>query len=64
MELSAARYSGRGYSEKQDDHEEGEELTPDELMLAAKNKFDTMKEKGIWKRPTARRKDHCTRSKV
>jgi hypothetical protein len=26
---------------KQDDHEEGEELTPDELMLAAKNKYDT-----------------------
>jgi predicted Mrr-cat superfamily restriction endonuclease len=27
---------------KQDDHEEGEELTPDELMQAAKNKYDTM----------------------
>ena len=41
---------------KQDDHEEGEELTPDELMLAAKNKFDTMKEKGIWNAPTAEEK--------
>ena len=41
---------------KQDDHEEGEELTSDELMLAAKNKFDTMKEKGIWNAPTAEEK--------
>ena len=41
---------------KQDDHEEGEEVTPDELMLAAKNKFDTMKEKGIWNAPTAEEK--------
>jgi hypothetical protein len=41
---------------KQDDHEEGEELTSDELMLAAKNKFDTMKVKGIWKAPTAEEK--------
>jgi hypothetical protein len=41
---------------KQDDHEEGEELTSDELMLAAKNKFDTMKEKGTWNAPTAEEK--------
>jgi hypothetical protein len=41
---------------KQDDHEVGEEVTPDELMLAAKNKFDTMKEKGIWNAPTAKEK--------
>ena len=41
---------------KQDDHEEGEELTPDELMLAAKNKYDTMKEKGTWNAPTAEEK--------
>jgi hypothetical protein len=31
-------------------------VTPDELMLAAKNKFDTMKEKGIWNAPTAEEK--------
>jgi hypothetical protein len=37
---------------KQDDHEEGEELTPDALMLAAKNKYDTMVEKGTWNAPT------------
>ena len=37
---------------KQDDHEEGEELTPDKLMQAAKNKYDTMVEKGIWNAPT------------
>ena len=41
---------------KQDDHEEGEELTPDELMLAAKNKYDVMKEKGTWNAPTAEEK--------
>ena len=41
---------------KQDDHEEGEELTPDELMIAAKNKFDTMVEKGTWNAPTAEEK--------
>ncbi len=42
--------------QKQDGHEEGEEFTPDELMLAAKNKFGTMKEKGIWNAPTAEEK--------
>ena len=41
---------------KQDDHEEGETITPDELMLAAKNKFDTMVEKGTWNAPTAEEK--------
>ena len=41
---------------KQDDHEEGETITPDELMLAAKNKYDTMVEKGIWNAPTAEEK--------
>jgi hypothetical protein len=41
---------------KQDDHEEGEEITPDELMQAAKNKYDTMVEKGIWNAPTAEEK--------
>jgi hypothetical protein len=41
---------------KQDDHEEGEEITPDELMIAAKNKYDTMVEKGIWNAPTAEEK--------
>jgi len=41
---------------KQDDHEEGEEITPDELMLAAKNKYDTMVEKGTWNAPTAEEK--------
>ena len=33
-------------SRKQDDHEEGETITPDELMQAAKNKHDAMVEKG------------------
>ena len=41
---------------KQDDHEEGEELTPDDLMIAAKNKYDTMIEKGTWNAPTAEEK--------
>ena len=41
---------------KQDDHEEGEELTPDDLMIAAKNKYDTMVEKGTWNAPTAEEK--------
>lgn len=41
---------------KQDDHEEGEELTPDALMIAAKNKYDTMVEKGTWNAPTAEEK--------
>ncbi|KAI2496052.1 hypothetical protein MHU86_18473 [Fragilaria crotonensis] len=41
---------------KQDDHEEGEEMTPDELMLAAKNKYDSMVEKGTWNAPTAEEK--------
>ena len=41
---------------KQDDHEEGNELTPDELMMAAKNKYDTMVEKGTWNAPTAEEK--------
>jgi hypothetical protein len=41
---------------KQDDHEEGEEMTPDELMLAAKNKYDSMVEKGTWNAPSAEEK--------
>lgn len=41
---------------KQDDHEEGEEITPDELMQAAKDKYDTMVEKGTWNAPTAKEK--------
>ena len=41
---------------KQDDHEEGEEITPDDLMIAAKNKYDAMVEKGIWNAPTAEEK--------
>lgn len=43
-------------SRKQDDHEEGEEITPDELMQAAKNKYDAMVEKGTWNAPTAEEK--------
>jgi hypothetical protein len=39
---------------KQDDHKEGEEITPDEFMLAAKNKYDTMVEKGTWNAPTGK----------
>jgi hypothetical protein len=30
---------------KQDDHEEGEEITLDDLIIAAKNKYDSMVEK-------------------
>jgi hypothetical protein len=41
---------------KQDDHEEGEVITPDDLMIAAKNKYDTMVEKGTWNAPTAEEK--------
>ena len=41
---------------KQDDHEEGEEITPDELMITAKNKYDSMIEKGTWNAPTAEEK--------
>ncbi len=41
---------------KQDHHEEGEELTPNDLMIAAKNKYDTMVEKGTWNAPTAEEK--------
>ncbi|KAI2500893.1 hypothetical protein MHU86_13554 [Fragilaria crotonensis] len=41
---------------KQDDNEEGEELTPDNLMIAAKNMYDTMDEKGTWNAPTAEEK--------
>ena len=41
---------------KQDDHDDGYELTPDELMMAAKNKFDTMVEKGTWNAPTKEEK--------
>ena len=41
---------------KQDDHEEGEEITLDELMIAAKIKYDTMVEKGTWNAPTAEEK--------
>ena len=41
---------------KQDDHEEGNPLTPDGLMIAAKNKYDTMVEKGTWNAPTAEEK--------
>ena len=33
-------------SRKQDDHKEGETITPDELMQAAKIKYDAMVEKG------------------
>jgi hypothetical protein len=43
-------------SRKQDDHEEGEEITPDELMQAAKNKYYAMVEKGTWNAPTAEEK--------
>ena len=41
---------------KQDDHEEGNTLTPDDLMIAAKNKYDAMIEKGTWNAPTAEEK--------
>jgi hypothetical protein len=41
---------------KQDDHKEGEEMMPDNLMMAAKNKYDSMLEKGIWNVPVAEEK--------
>jgi hypothetical protein len=41
---------------KQDDHEEGNETTPDDLMISAKNKYDAMVEKGTWITPTAEEK--------
>lgn len=41
---------------KQNDHEEGNSLTPDYLMIAAKNKYDAMVEKGTWNAPTAEEK--------
>ncbi|KAI2497135.1 hypothetical protein MHU86_17396 [Fragilaria crotonensis] len=41
---------------KQDDHEEGNEISPDDLMISAKNKYDAMVEKGTWNAPTAEEK--------
>jgi hypothetical protein len=41
---------------KQDDHEEGKEMTPDDLMIAAKNMYNSMVEKGTWNAPTAAQK--------
>ena len=41
---------------KQGPHEEGTEITPDDLMLAAKNKYNTMVERGTWNAPTAEEK--------
>jgi hypothetical protein len=41
---------------KQDDHDEGNELTPDELMMVAKNKYDAMVEKGAWNAPSVEEK--------
>jgi len=41
---------------KQDEHDEGNETTPDALMMAAKNKYDAMVEKGTWNAPTKEEK--------
>jgi len=41
---------------KQDEHDEGNEITPDGLMMAAKNKYDAMIEKGTWNAPTKEEK--------
>lgn len=41
---------------KQNDHEEDETITPDELMLAVKSKYDTMVEKGKWNATSAEEK--------
>jgi len=41
---------------KQELHDEGTEITPDELMLAAKNKYDTMLERGTWNSPSPEEK--------
>jgi hypothetical protein len=38
---------------KQDDQEDGVRITPDELMKAAKNKYDSMVEKGTWNVPSS-----------
>ena len=48
----------RGWlNRKQEAHEEGsEEITPDQLMKSAKNKFDTLVENGKWNAPTAEEK--------
>ena len=45
----------RGWlNKKQEAHEEGrEEITPDQLMKSAKNKYNTLKENGKWNAPTA-----------
>jgi hypothetical protein len=49
---------------KQDDHEEGNTLTPDDLMIAAKNKYDAMIEKGTWNAPTAEEKTVALEAKL
>jgi hypothetical protein len=49
---------------KQDDHEEGNPITPDELMLAAKNKYDAMVDKGTWNAPTAEEKIVALKAKL
>ena len=38
---------------KQDDHDKGNELTPDKLTMAAKNKYDAMVKKCTWNAPLA-----------
>ncbi len=51
-------------SRKQDDHEEGEKITPDKLMIAAKNKYDIMVEKGTWNASTAEEKIFALEAKL
>lgn len=41
---------------KQDDHDEGDPMSVDELMHAAKNKYDVMVEKGTWNKETTDQK--------
>ena len=53
------RPSEHGCSEKQDDQEEGEEITPDNLMWAGKNKYDAMVEKRTWNALLAEERKVC-----
>jgi hypothetical protein len=43
-------------TQKQDNHKGGNKITPDDLMISAKNKYDAMEEKGTWNAPTAEEK--------
>ena len=44
------------YLRKLELYEEGTNMTPDDLMLSAKAKYDTLVEKGVWKAPSTNEK--------